>query len=74
MHDWWTPADTAAWNAYHADRRAVQLSLSGLSGNVNGGMTATENLADLAGLGGVNALMAKTKTQVLGEAEVLRRR
>lgn len=52
MRDWWTPADTAAWNT-----RSGQLSMQygeypypELTTKVNGGMTATENLADLAGL------------------------
>lgn len=52
LHDWWTPADTAAWNT-----RSGQLSIQyggyrypELTSNVNGGTTATENLADLAGL------------------------
>jgi putative endopeptidase len=52
LRDWWTPADTAAWNT-----RSGQLSLQyggyrypELATNVNGGLTATENLADLAGL------------------------
>lgn len=52
LRDWWTPADTAAWNT-----RSGQLSTQyggyrypELTTNVNGGLTATENLADLAGL------------------------
>jgi putative endopeptidase len=52
LRDWWTPADAAAWNT-----RSGQVSLQygeyrypELTSNVNGGMTATENLADLAGL------------------------
>jgi putative endopeptidase len=52
LRDWWTPADTAAWNT-----RSGQLSMQyagyrypELTTNVDGGKTATENLADLAGI------------------------
>ena len=71
LHDWWTPADTAAWNT-----RSGQLSLQyggyrypELTSNVNGGLTATENLADLAGLELAWSALATTQGGTLSSTE-----
>jgi putative endopeptidase len=71
LRDWWTPADTTAWNT-----RSGQLSIqfSGyrypeLTTNVNGGQTATENLADLAGLELAWSALTATQGGTLTSAE-----
>jgi putative endopeptidase len=71
LRDWWTPADTAAWNT-----RSGQLSMQygeyvypELKTKVNGGMTATENLADLAGLELAWSALSTTQGGTLSSSE-----
>ena len=71
MHDWWTPADVAAWNT-RAEQVVAQFNgyrYPELSSNVNGGMTATENLADIAGLELAWNALSKTQGGTLSSAE-----
>jgi len=70
-HDWWTPADTAAWNT-RSGQIATQFNgyrYPGLSSNVNGGLTATENLADLGGLELAWNALATTQGGTLSSTE-----
>ena len=71
LRDWWTPADTAAWNT-----RSGQLSVQygeyvypELTTKVNGGMTSTENLADLAGLELAWSAISTTQGGTMSSAE-----
>jgi putative endopeptidase len=71
LRDWWTPADTTAGNT-----RNGQLSIQyggyrypELTTNVNGGTTATENLADLAGLELAWSALTATQGGTLSSSE-----
>lgn len=71
LRDWWSPADTTAWNT-----RSGQLSMQfdgyrypELTTNVNGGLTANENLADLAGLELAWSAIATTQGGTLSSTE-----
>jgi putative endopeptidase len=50
--DWWTPADTAAWEARTAPlvTQYGAYPWPGLGSNVNGRQTRDENAADIAGI------------------------
>jgi putative endopeptidase len=71
LRDWWTPADAAAWNT-----RSGQVSTQygeyvypELKTKVNGGTTANENLADLAGLELAWSALSTTQGGTLSSSE-----
>lgn len=71
LRDWWTPADTAAWNTRSGQLSAQygEYTYPELATKVNGGMTATENLADLAGLELAWSAIATTQGGTLSSDE-----
>jgi putative endopeptidase len=71
LHDWWTPADVAAWNTRTAQ---VVAQFNGyrypeLTSNVDGELTATENLADIAGLELAWSALSTTQGGAISTAE-----
>jgi len=71
LRDWWTPADTAAWNTRSGQLSAQygEYTYPELATKVNGGMTANENLADLAGLELAWSAISTTQGGTMSSAE-----
>ena len=71
LRDWWTPADAAAWSARNAQ---VVAQYDGyrypeLASNVDGALTAPENLADIAGLELAWSALSTTQGGTISTAE-----